>query len=63
MRSTRLISHGKSSLVNTPAWQQLLKHHKDMKNTHMMNLFAQAPNRFDQFTLKFEDILLDYSGL
>lgn len=61
MRSARTISTGKSSLVNTPAWQQLLKHHKDMKNVHMMDLFAQTPNRFDQFTLEFESILLDYS--
>ncbi|MEM9849854.1 MAG: glucose-6-phosphate isomerase, partial [Bacteroidota bacterium] len=32
-----------------------------MKDVHMRDLFAQNPNRFEQFTLKFEDILVDYS--
>ena len=61
MRPARSISTEKSTLVNTPAWQQLLSHHKDMKNVHMMDLFAQNPDRFNQYTLEFDGILLDYS--
>ncbi len=61
MRSVRVSSNGKSSLVNSSAWQQLLNHHKDMEKVHMMDLFTQNPDRFNQFTLEFESILLDYS--
>ncbi len=32
-----------------------------LKDQHMRDLFAQNPARFDQFSLKFEDLLLDYS--
>lgn len=45
----------------TKAWQQLQKHAADMKQTQMRSLFAQDPQRFQSFSLQFEDILFDYS--
>ena len=32
-----------------------------MQATHMRELFSEDPERFQSFTLKFEDILVDYS--
>lgn len=61
MRSVRTISNIKSSLVQTPAWQRLVVHHNDMQRVHMMDLFEKNPNRFKDFSLQFEGILLDYS--
>ncbi len=61
MRSLGLISNAKSTLVHTPAWQRLLVHHNDMKSVKMMDLFSENPDRFDQFSLSFENMLLDYS--
>ncbi|MEQ1602002.1 MAG: glucose-6-phosphate isomerase [Methylophilaceae bacterium] len=44
-----------------PIWQTLTKHHLDISPLHMRDLFAQNPDRFNQFSLKLEDVLLDYS--
>ncbi len=61
MRSVGQISNAKSSLVHTSGWQRLMVHHNDMKSVHMMDLFDKNPNRFEEFSLQFENILLDYS--
>ncbi|WP_343307525.1 glucose-6-phosphate isomerase [Chitinophaga niabensis] len=45
----------------TKAWQQLQQHAADMKKTQMRSLFAADPQRFQSFSLQFEDILFDYS--
>ncbi len=50
-----------STLTTSPAWQALERHQKAMVNVHMRDLFAQDPRRFDTFSLRFQDILLDYS--
>ena len=50
-----------SKLTESPAWQALLRHHSEMKPVHMRDLFAADSGRFDRFSLRFEDILLDYS--
>ena len=50
-----------SSLTSSPAWIALEQHYQDMKNVHMRDLFAQDPERFDQFSLHFGDLLFDYS--
>src|SRR5436190_5780220 len=47
--------------TNTAAWQQLKHHFSEMKNTRMKDLFANDPARFEKFSLKFDDILFDYS--
>src|SRR5688572_27072602 len=38
------------------AWKALEQHHEEMKNVHLRDLFKQDPQRFDKFTLKFNDI-------
>ncbi|ACU62923.1 glucose-6-phosphate isomerase [Chitinophaga pinensis] len=45
----------------TKAWQQLEQHASKMKETHLRTLFAKDADRFDKFTLSFEEILFDYS--
>jgi glucose-6-phosphate isomerase len=44
-----------------PAWKALKAHHSETQNLHLRESFAAEPNRFATFSLKFEDILLDYS--
>ena len=46
---------------NTSSWQQLKDHFSKMKNVKMKDLFADDPARFEKFSLKFDDILFDYS--
>lgn len=50
-----------STLTNSHAWQALDAHQKEMADVHMHDLFAQDPHRFNKFSLKFGDILFDYS--
>ena len=47
--------------TSTKAWQDLDEHFKTTKEVHMLDLFQKDPNRFDRYSLYFEDILLDYS--
>lgn len=61
MRSARAISHAKSSLIHTSGWQDLVVHYNDMQSVHMRDLFAKDPQRFEQYSLQFEGLLLDYS--
>lgn len=50
-----------STLTALPAWQALQQHYQSMANVHMRDLFATDPQRFERFSLQFEDILFDYS--
>jgi glucose-6-phosphate isomerase len=45
----------------TSAWQKLLNHFDAMKTVHMRALFKEDSERFSRFSVKFEDILIDYS--
>ncbi len=47
-------------LTRTPEWKALKKHHEDLRDTHMRDLFRDS-NRFDSFTLREQEFLLDYS--
>lgn len=47
--------------TRTEAWKKLRAHYKIMKKRHMKDLFRMDPWRFDKFTLRLEDILVDYS--
>jgi glucose-6-phosphate isomerase len=49
------------SLKEMPQWRALEEHHATTKNQHMRELFASDNNRFDQFSIKLDDILFDYS--
>jgi glucose-6-phosphate isomerase len=50
-----------ASLTRSPAWKALKAHHKDISGTHMRDLFAHDATRFDKFSLRLGDLLLDYS--
>ena len=47
--------------TTTKTWRKLTKHHKNMSGVTMKTLFAENPKRFEQMSMRFEDILLDYS--
>jgi glucose-6-phosphate isomerase len=47
--------------TTTKAWQQLQQHAAGMKQVHMRKLFSEDAQRFEKFSLRFEDILFDYS--
>jgi glucose-6-phosphate isomerase len=44
-----------------PAWRALEKHRQEMAGVHMRDLFAADPQRFERFSLNFNDILFDFS--
>eukprot|EP00545_Synedropsis_sp_CCMP1620_P000400 CAMPEP_0119009922 /NCGR_PEP_ID=MMETSP1176-20130426/4677_1 /TAXON_ID=265551 /ORGANISM="Synedropsis recta cf, Strain CCMP1620" /LENGTH=553 /DNA_ID=CAMNT_0006962507 /DNA_START=66 /DNA_END=1727 /DNA_ORIENTATION=+ len=46
---------------STPAYKALQAHFEATKDVLMKDQFAADPDRFNKFSLKFEDILLDYS--
>ena len=48
-------------LTNLPVWQTLCQHQQTIATEHMRDLFANDPNRFSKYSLKFDDLLLDYS--
>src|SRR3989304_8328260 len=50
-----------SKLVDSPAWQALVEHQREIAQLHMRDLFAADPARFERFSLHFGDILFDYS--
>jgi glucose-6-phosphate isomerase len=47
--------------TNTEAWKKLEDHYGNIKNRHMRDLFDEDPQRFCDFSLRFEDMLVDYS--
>jgi len=47
--------------IQTQSWQKLAKHYTELKNIHMKDLFAEDPERFNRFHIRFHDILVDYS--
>ena len=48
--------------TNTQAWMLLRKHYEnEMSRKHIKDLFAQDPERFNNFSLCLEDIVFDYS--
>ena len=49
------------NLTDLPAWKALQKHKEQLSDISMRDLFAQNGNRFDDFHLSFNDMLLDFS--
>ena len=47
--------------INTHAWKKLDEYFAKFNGTRMKDLFANDPQRFQTFSLQFEDILVDYS--
>jgi glucose-6-phosphate isomerase len=47
--------------TETAAWQRLEALFLHMQATHMREMFAEDPGRFEKFHVQFNDILVDYS--
>ncbi len=47
--------------TRTENWKKLADHYEKMKNVHMKDLFADDPERFAKFSIRFNEILVDYS--
>lgn len=47
--------------TTTSAWKKLDNHYNSIKSTHLKELFAGDADRFEKFSLRFENILVDYS--
>jgi len=47
--------------TSTEAWKELEAYFKAFKGTQMKALFARDPERFAKYSIKFEDILVDFS--
>jgi len=45
----------------TEAWMKLASHYRDIKDIHMKEMFKEDKARFDRFSVRFRDILVDYS--
>ena len=44
-----------------PVWQELKAHHAAIADLHLRDLFAADPDRFDRFSRRFGDLLVDFS--
>ena len=51
----------KANPTKTKSWQHLSEHFEKIKDVQMKDLFADDPQRFNRFSIRFKDILLDYS--
>lgn len=49
------------SLTQSSAWLALQEHQRVMAQQHLRDLFQKDPQRFEKFSLLFNDILMDYS--
>ena len=47
--------------TKTKAWPALVKHFEKMKDVPMKDLFREDPQRFDRFSIRFNDILVDFA--
>ncbi len=48
-------------LTESRAWRELARHHEAMSRAHMRELFARDPGRFERFSRRFGDMLVDFS--
>lgn len=47
--------------TQTKAWKKLEAHFEQARDAQMKQLFADDPDRFNRFSIQFEDILVDFS--
>ncbi|HQQ97428.1 MAG TPA: glucose-6-phosphate isomerase [Cyclobacteriaceae bacterium] len=47
--------------AESQSWQRLTLHHMEMQATHLRELFASDPQRFEKFHRRFETTLVDFS--
>ena len=50
-----------ASLDSSQAWKALEAHQKEIAPMHMRELFAADPHRFEKFSIRWNDFLVDYS--
>jgi glucose-6-phosphate isomerase len=50
-----------SELTRNSAWTALQEHYRQVEGLHMRDLFAGDPQRFEKFSLRCGDLLLDFS--
>jgi glucose-6-phosphate isomerase len=50
-----------TDLITTAAWSALRRHHADISRAHMRDLFAADPGRFARFSIRWEEMLVDYA--
>jgi glucose-6-phosphate isomerase len=51
----------KTDPTQTKSWQALATHFEAIKDTHMKELFHEDSRRFEKLSIRFKDILVDYS--
>jgi len=49
------------ALTTSDAWVALREHQAEIATTHMRDMFAADPARFEKFSISFDEILFDYS--
>ena len=47
--------------TTTKSWLKLQRHYEEVKNLNMRALFAEDPQRFDKFSIRFNDLVVDFS--
>ena len=47
--------------LKTKSWKELKNHFNKIKSTSISDLFVNDPNRFKNFSINFENLLLDFS--
>lgn len=50
-----------STLSNSAEWKAIQDHHQKIQSLSLRKAFSNDPERFDKFSLTFNDILFDYS--
>jgi glucose-6-phosphate isomerase len=50
-----------TQLTDSPAWQKLNAHYREIAGVHMRDMFSTDPQRFDRFSAHLDDLLFDYS--
>ena len=50
-----------SGISSSRAWSVLAEHCRGIKHVHMRDLFARDPRRFERFSRRLGDMLLDFS--
>ena len=50
-----------SKLTQSAAWKALEQHQREIAPQHMREMFASDPKRFEKYSVRWSDFLLDYS--
>jgi glucose-6-phosphate isomerase len=50
-----------NSLTDSAAWESLANHYSNISTLQMRTLFTEDAERFEKFSLRFDDILFDFS--